>query len=87
MNKDTPIWRLFPPLPIYSECFIDTRTRSKITNEEPSSDIFFYFSSLIPICFENNRLEFIPLNSILHENEIINCLPESLRENEIPSTV
>ena len=35
----------------------------------------------------NIGLEFIHFNSILHENETVNCLPESLREDEIPSTV
>ena len=40
-----------------------------------------------PIHFDNKELEFIHLNSILHESEIINCLPESLQEDEIPSTV
>ena len=30
-------------------------------------------------------LAFIHLNSILHKNDIINCLPESLQENKIPS--
>ena len=28
------------------------------------------------IHFDNKSLEFIHLNSILHENDIINCLPE-----------
>ena len=34
MNKDSPIGKLFPPLPIYGERFIDTRTQSKITNHD-----------------------------------------------------
>ena len=36
----------------------------------------------MPIHFDNKELEFIHLNFILHENDIINCLPESL-EDEI----
>ena len=36
---------------------------------------------MISIHFDNKGLEFI------HENDIINCLPESPREDEIPSTV
>ena len=42
---------------------------------------------IIPIHFDNKGLEFIHLNSILHENNIINSLAESLRNYEIPSTV
>ena len=43
---------------------------------------------IIPIHFDNKEgLEFIHLNSILHENNIINSLAESLRNYEIPSTV
>ena len=41
---------------------------------------------MIPIIFGNKGLEFY-CNSILHENDIINCLPESLPEDEIASTV
>ena len=41
----------------------------------------------LPIHVDNKGLEFIHLNSILHENDIINCLPGSLGEDEIPSTV
>ena len=42
---------------------------------------------IIPIHFDNKGLEFIYLNSILHENNIINSLAESLRNYEILSTV
>ena len=42
---------------------------------------------IIPIHFDNKGLGFIHLNSILHENNIINSLAESLRNYEIPSTV
>ena len=41
----------------------------------------------IPIHFGNKGLAFIHLNSILHENDVIICLPTSLWEDEIPSTV
>ena len=41
----------------------------------------------MPIHFRKKVLEVIHFNSILHENVVINCLPESLREDEIPSTV
>ena len=41
----------------------------------------------MPIHFDNKILDFINLNSILQENHIINCLPESLLKNEFPSTV
>ena len=39
------------------------------------------------VFFENKRLAFIHHNFILHQNAIINCLPESLQDDEIPSTV
>ena len=42
---------------------------------------------IITIHVDNKGLEFIHLNSILHEDDIINCFPESLREDEIPPTV
>ena len=42
---------------------------------------------IIPIHFNNKGLEFFHLNFILHENDIINFLPESLQEHEIPSTL
>ena len=38
MNKDSPIGKVFPPLPRYGQRFIETRTRSKITNHDLSSD-------------------------------------------------
>ena len=38
---------------------------------------------IIPIHFDNRELEFIHLNFILNENNIINCLSESLWEDEI----
>ena len=41
----------------------------------------------MPIHFDNKGLEFIHINSILHENDIINCLPESMREDETQSIV
>ena len=42
---------------------------------------------IIPIHFDNKGLEFVHLNSILHKNGILNCLPDSLQEDEIPSDV
>ena len=38
MNKDSPVGRLFPPLSRYGERIIDSRTQSKITNQDLSSD-------------------------------------------------
>ena len=46
MNKDSATEKLFPPLPRYAERFIDTRTRSKITTHDLSSDIEFFFNFL-----------------------------------------
>ena len=45
MNKDRgiPIRNLLPSLPLYGERFVDTRTRSKITNHNLSSDIEIFF--------------------------------------------
>ena len=37
---------------------------------------------IIPIHYDNTGLEFIHLNSILYENDIMNCLTECLREDE-----
>ena len=42
---------------------------------------------IIPIHFDDTGLEFIHLSSILHENDIIIYLPESLREDKILSIV
>ena len=39
----------------------------------------------MPIYFDNKGFEFIYINFILNENDIINCLPESLREDEVQS--
>lgn len=39
------------------------------------------------IHFDSKGLDFIHLNSILPENNITNCLPESLQEDQISSTV
>ena len=39
----------------------------------------------VPIYFNNKRLKFTDLNSILLDNSIIHHLPEILQENEIPS--
>lgn len=39
----------------------------------------------VPIYFNNKRLKFIDLNSILLDNSIIHHLPETLQEDEIPS--
>ena len=41
----------------------------------------------MPIHFDNKGFEFIYINFILNENDIINCLPESLREDEIQTIV
>ena len=38
MNKDIPINKFFPPLPGYGEGVIDTRTLSKINNDDLSSE-------------------------------------------------
>ena len=42
---------------------------------------------MLPIHFDNKGFKFIHLNSTLHENDIINCFPERLREDKITSTV
>ena len=42
---------------------------------------------IIPIYFDNKGLQFIHLNAILHNQDVINCLPESLQNDEVPSTV
>ena len=42
---------------------------------------------LIPTHFDNKRLVFTHLNSILYKNDFINCFPEGLWEDEVPSTV
>ena len=42
---------------------------------------------IVPICFDNKELQFIPLISTLHENDIKNWLSESLPEGEISSAV
>ena len=42
---------------------------------------------IIPIYFDNKGLEYIHLNKILHEPDIIKNLPESLQREEVPSTV
>ena len=44
MNKRSLIRKHFPPLPRYGELFIDTRTRSKVTNHDLPSDIEIFFS-------------------------------------------
>ena len=41
----------------------------------------------MPIYFDNKGFECIYINFILNENDIINCFPESLREDEIQSIV
>ena len=59
MNKVSPIGKLFPPLPRYGECFIDTRTRSKITNHGFSYDIeiFFNFLKQFPLKYRSNECQ------------------------------
>ena len=42
---------------------------------------------IISIHFDNKGLEFIHLSSIFQEYVIINCLPGTIQEGEIPSTV
>ena len=43
-NENRHTGKLFPPIPRYDECFIDTRTQSKITNHNLSSDIEIFFN-------------------------------------------
>lgn len=42
---------------------------------------------IMPIHFHNEGLQFIHVNSILHEIDITNCFPECLQVDEIRSTV
>ena len=39
---------------------------------------------IISIFFENKVLKFINLNSILHDNQTCNCLPDLLNFDEVP---
>ena len=57
MNKDSPIGKHFPKLPRYGERFIDTRTRSKITNHDLLSvfDIFFNFPKQFSLKHGSNK--------------------------------
>ena len=57
MNKDSPIGKHFPKLPRYGERFIDTRTRSKISNHDLLAviDIFFNFSKQFPLKHGSNK--------------------------------
>ena len=62
-------------------CFSKSIYKNQITQIKKS---LIY---ILPIYFDNKRLEFIHPNCILHENDIIIWLPESLQEDEIPSTI
>ena len=57
MNKDSPIGKYFPKLPRYGERFIDTRTRSKISNHDLLAviDIFFNFSKQFSLKHGSNK--------------------------------
>ena len=46
MNKDSSIRKLFPLLPRFHECFIDSRTRSTTIIHDLSSDIEIFFDFL-----------------------------------------
>ena len=46
MNKDSSIGKLFPLLPRFHECFIDSRTRSTTIIHDLSSDIEIFFDFL-----------------------------------------
>ena len=62
-------------------CFSKSIYKNQITQIKKS---LIY---ILPIYVDNKRLEFIHPNCILHENDIIIWLPESLQEDEIPSTI
>ena len=58
------------------------KTKIKQNKKKPNKKTPKY---IIPIHYDNTGLEFISflqLNSILYENDIINCLTECLREDE-----
>ena len=57
INKDSPIGRLFPPLPRYGEQFLDNRTQPTIINYVLSSDvkIFFNFQKPFPLKYCSNK--------------------------------
>ena len=42
---------------------------------------------IFPIQFENKGLDYIKMSRILHDKEIINLLPESLKDDDVPSVV
>ena len=42
---------------------------------------------ILPIFFDNKGLEHIKLASILHEDDVVNLLPDSLQQEEVPSVV
>ena len=44
MNKDSPTGKHFPPLSRNGKRFINTRTRSKISNHDLSFDIEIFFN-------------------------------------------
>ena len=44
-TKDSPIEKVFPSLPRYSQQLIETGTRSKINNQDLSSDNEIFFKS------------------------------------------
>ena len=72
MNKESPMERLFQPLPRYGERFADTRTRSKIAYEDllPVIDILFTFLKYFP--FKYWRTECRSLLETLKKIELNN---------------
>ena len=44
MNKDSPLGKLFPPLPGYGGRFINSRTQSTINIHDFSTDIEIFFN-------------------------------------------
>ena len=56
INKDSAAWKLFTPLPRYGELFIDTRIRSRISNQRLLCDIeiFINFSKQFPLKCRRN---------------------------------
>ena len=70
MNKDSPIGRLSPPLPRYAEHFIDTRTQSKITNHDLSSDIEIFFNFLKQFLIKYRSNECRELLEIFKKREV-----------------
>ena len=73
MNKDSPIGKHFPKLPRYGERFIDTRTRSKITNHDLLSviDIFFNFPKQFSLKHGSNKSQKLQRTKIIRTSSSI----------------